>query len=226
MNILKYICLEERGYNFAWKRKVIKHRNDKGIEKKAKVAECWAKIEEQNEKDKKSVAHSWVFEEINVSPKGCNEKCYISNQSEYSVNCYDKLLSVWCTFEPSNDDSIVLVCKRISVNAWNMRIVYNWHLNYSSINLGLVHLFTYFSTYSFKPMAWGMTKEIWKRNFMTTYTFFLRFMPDYAIVLNHDNFYKNVSKRVWYGSKWIEDYIIKVCLIFIAELNENVILFV
>lgn len=205
---------------------MIKHCNHKGIDKKAKVAECWAEIEEQNEKHKKGVAHSWIFEKIYVSPKGCNEKCYISNQSQYSINSYDKLFSVWCTFEPSKDDSIVLVSKRICVDAWNMRIVYNRHLNDSSINLCLVHLFPYFSTYSFKSMAWRMAKEIWKRKSVTTYAFFLRLMPYYAIVLNHDNFYKDVWKRVWYWSKLLEDYIINVCLMFIAELEENVILFV
>ena len=58
---------------------MIEHRNKEGIKKKTKIAECRAKIEKQNEKNEESVAHTRILKEINVSPKGCNEKCYIAD---------------------------------------------------------------------------------------------------------------------------------------------------
>jgi len=57
---------------------VIKHGKYERVKKKSKVAKCRAKVEEQNEKSKKGVAHSWIFEEINVSPKCSDKKCYIA----------------------------------------------------------------------------------------------------------------------------------------------------
>ena len=71
----------------------------------------------KSKQEKESVTHSWVFEMIDIPPKGLNNQSYVSQNSEDSINCDDQRIKLINTLDLPDNFSIILVGKGFAVDA-------------------------------------------------------------------------------------------------------------